>query len=295
MARLNLVLLAVLVVCALSLVTSRHQARKLFVELEREQARARALRRSSTASCSSSNRPGRCRRASRRSRASSCSMQLPAPARVRGRRGGARDEIARTRSRRAAPRRAAAAALARAAACSAACCCCSSGCSAARSTCSGSTTSSCRSRAARAISRELEVPAHRGRIVDRIGEPLAISTPVKSIWAFPDEVDATPDAAARRSRAALDMPPQRAQRRSSTQRRRLRLPRRRRSRPRSPRASPALQHPGHPRPERVPPLLPRRRSDGHIVGFTGDRRRRPGRHRARAAGAGSAARRAAGA
>jgi cell division protein FtsL len=42
MVRLNLVLLAVLVVCALSLVTSRHQARKLFVELGREQVRARA-------------------------------------------------------------------------------------------------------------------------------------------------------------------------------------------------------------------------------------------------------------
>jgi cell division protein FtsL len=42
MVRLNLLLLAVLVLCALSLVTSRHQARKLFVELEREQARARA-------------------------------------------------------------------------------------------------------------------------------------------------------------------------------------------------------------------------------------------------------------
>jgi cell division protein FtsL len=41
MVRLNLLLLAVLVLCALSLVTSRHQARKLFVELEREQARAR--------------------------------------------------------------------------------------------------------------------------------------------------------------------------------------------------------------------------------------------------------------
>ena len=41
MARLNVVLLAALVVCALSLVTSRHQARKLFVELEREQALAR--------------------------------------------------------------------------------------------------------------------------------------------------------------------------------------------------------------------------------------------------------------
>jgi cell division protein FtsL len=41
MVRLNLLLLAVLVACALSLVTSRHQARKLFVELGREQTRAR--------------------------------------------------------------------------------------------------------------------------------------------------------------------------------------------------------------------------------------------------------------
>ncbi len=43
MTRINVALLAVLVVCALSLVTSRHQARRLFVELEREQAGARAL------------------------------------------------------------------------------------------------------------------------------------------------------------------------------------------------------------------------------------------------------------
>jgi cell division protein FtsL len=42
MVRLNLLLLAVLIVCALSLVTSRHQARKLFVELERETAKTRA-------------------------------------------------------------------------------------------------------------------------------------------------------------------------------------------------------------------------------------------------------------
>jgi len=40
MTRLNLLLLAMLVVCALSLVTSRHQARQRFIELEREQARA---------------------------------------------------------------------------------------------------------------------------------------------------------------------------------------------------------------------------------------------------------------
>jgi cell division protein FtsI (penicillin-binding protein 3) len=42
-------------------------------------------------------------------------------------------------------------------------------------------------------SREIELPAHRGRIVDRNGEPLAISTPVKSIWAFPSKVEATPE------------------------------------------------------------------------------------------------------
>ena len=41
MVRLNLMLLAVLVLCALSLVTSRHQARKLFVELERTVAAGR--------------------------------------------------------------------------------------------------------------------------------------------------------------------------------------------------------------------------------------------------------------
>jgi cell division protein FtsL len=41
--RVNLVLLALLVACALSLVTSRHQARRNFVALEREQAAGRAL------------------------------------------------------------------------------------------------------------------------------------------------------------------------------------------------------------------------------------------------------------
>ena len=42
MTRVNVVLLLVLVACALSLVSSRHHARRLFVELTREQAQARA-------------------------------------------------------------------------------------------------------------------------------------------------------------------------------------------------------------------------------------------------------------
>lgn len=43
MAKLNLLLLLVLVVCALGLVTSQHKARKLFTELERAQTRAREI------------------------------------------------------------------------------------------------------------------------------------------------------------------------------------------------------------------------------------------------------------
>lgn len=43
MARLNLLLLLVLVACGLGLVTSQHLARKKHSELERESARARAL------------------------------------------------------------------------------------------------------------------------------------------------------------------------------------------------------------------------------------------------------------
>lgn len=36
--------------------------------------------------------------------------------------------------------------------------------------------------------RVVEIPAHRGKIVDRNDEPLAISTPVESVWANPDKV-----------------------------------------------------------------------------------------------------------
>ena len=43
MAKLNLLLLAVLVACAIGLVTSQHRARKVFSELEREQTRSREL------------------------------------------------------------------------------------------------------------------------------------------------------------------------------------------------------------------------------------------------------------
>jgi len=40
-------------------------------------------------------------------------------------------------------------------------------------------------------SRVLEMPATRGRILDRNGEALAVSTPVKSIWVIPADVEAS--------------------------------------------------------------------------------------------------------
>ena len=43
MIRINILLILILVVCALSVVTSQHKARKLFVELEREQEQAGRL------------------------------------------------------------------------------------------------------------------------------------------------------------------------------------------------------------------------------------------------------------
>ena len=89
MVRLNLLLLATLVACALSLVTSRHQARQLFVELEREQATARGyevehgqlqLEQSTWAM------PARVEKIAREQ----LKMQLPAPGRVRALDGVAR-------------------------------------------------------------------------------------------------------------------------------------------------------------------------------------------------------------
>ena len=61
-------------------------------------------------------------------------------------------------------------------------------------------------RGAARYSRDLELPAHRGRIVDRHGEPLAVSTPVKSLWAFPGQLQLEGDDLAKLARV-LDVKP----------------------------------------------------------------------------------------
>ena len=61
-------------------------------------------------------------------------------------------------------------------------------------------------------SRVLEISANRGKITDRHGEALAISTPVKSVWAIPEEVQFS---AQQRTKLAalLEMPPKEIDRR----------------------------------------------------------------------------------
>lgn len=48
--------------------------------------------------------------------------------------------------------------------------------------------------------RTVEISAHRGMITDRSGEPLAISTPVESVWASPSDADLSADQLQRLSR-----------------------------------------------------------------------------------------------
>jgi len=55
-------------------------------------------------------------------------------------------------------------------------------------------------------SRVLEISAHRGMLTDRHGEPLAISTPVESLWVSPEDFAATP-AQLKQLATLIDMPP----------------------------------------------------------------------------------------
>ncbi len=61
------------------------------------------------------------------------------------------------------------------------------------------------------FTRVVSIPAHRGVITDRYGEPLAVSTPVDSIWVNPKQILRVPGAV-RRLAAAVRINPQTLQR-----------------------------------------------------------------------------------
>ena len=59
--------------------------------------------------------------------------------------------------------------------------------------------------------RTVSIPAHRGEITDRYGEPLAVSTPVDSIWVNPKQISASPGGVLRLA-SAIKADPQTLQR-----------------------------------------------------------------------------------
>ena len=140
-------------------------------------------------------------------------------------------------------------------------------------------------------SREIEMPAHRGRIIDRNGEPLAIRTPVEIDLGVPERGRGHADAARRRSPRLLEIRRPALLKQRSRERRRIRLPRSGRLPPEAAEHVAALQINGHPRPERIPALLPGRRGDEpRSLGFTGvdDPARKASSSRSRHGSAGSA-------
>lgn len=58
--------------------------------------------------------------------------------------------------------------------------------------------------------RTVAIPAHRGNMHDRNGEPLAISTPIKTVWGVPEKLVSQP-AALREVSALLDLPAEKLQ------------------------------------------------------------------------------------
>ncbi len=240
-------------------------------------ARARASR-SNTASCSSRRAPGRCTRASNacppgaaHARARREALQIvPRAAPAEERRSELRDQSG---ARAQAAGVAIAAARARLF--------CGFAVLAGRAVyLQGCTTTSCRRRASRATAACIEISANRGRITDRHGEVLAVSTPVKSIWAIPEDVKLEPPQLARLAAAARDAAAgDRAS--ASTTRDAISSSSSARFRRRSPIAIAELRIPGRVPEPRIPPLLSRRRGDGARARVHRRRGRRPGGHRAR--------------
>ena len=117
--------------------------------------------------------------------------------------------------------------------------------------------------------RVLEVPGTRGRILDRHGEALAVSTPVKSVWAIPEDVEGLAGAAqAARPRCStlspreLEQQAHRATRESSSTSSA-------RSRPRSPERVAELGIAGLYQQREYRRYYPGGEITAHVVGFTG--------------------------
>ena len=116
--------------------------------------------------------------------------------------------------------------------------------------------------------RTVPVPAHRGMLVDRNGEPLAISTPVWSIWADPGPLLAAPDHWGRLA-DALEVPAAELARRVREARGRQFVWLKRHLTPVRAEEVLALDIPGVGKRREYRRYYPTGEVSGHVLGFTG--------------------------
>ncbi len=115
-------------------------------------------------------------------------------------------------------------------------------------------------------SRVIEIPATRGRILDRHGDVLAVSTPVKSIWAIPEDAQLTP-AQARQLAALLDIDVREINHKLASEREFVYL--KRQINPEVAARIAALNLPGIQEQREYRRYYPSGDVDAHVLGFTG--------------------------
>ncbi len=115
--------------------------------------------------------------------------------------------------------------------------------------------------------RVAKIPAHRGVITDRNGEPLAVSTPVDSIWVNPREIVRAPDRIGQLA-AALDIDPDELARRLTRNMNREFMYLKRHMRPTDAAAIVALKLPGVAVEREYRRYYPAGEVVGHVIGFT---------------------------
>ena len=125
--------------------------------------------------------------------------------------------------------------------------------------------------------RTLEVPATRGRIMDRNGDVLAISTPVKSVWAIPEDARLQP-ADARKLAQLLDMDVRELNRKLAEDKGFVFV--KRQIPPELADRVMAMKLPGIHLQNEYRRYYPAGEVPAHVLGFTGVSRCRAGRHRA---------------
>jgi len=119
------------------------------------------------------------------------------------------------------------------------------------------------------ILREIPIPTSRGMITDRNGEPLAVSTPVASLWANPQELSKNPDRLPELARATdlpLDYLTRYVSQRSSKEF--MYIPRHRRISPAAAQKVLALNIPGVFSQREYRRFYPQGEAMAHILGFT---------------------------